>query len=364
MSHELRTPMNAILGFAQLIRRDKKEPVSERNRARLDQIHQGGEHLLRLIDDILDLSRIEAGRVSISMEPVGIAEVLAQIRTTLEPMAASQGVAVDVCSPPDGLPPVAADRVRLVQILMNFGSNAIKYNRPAGKVSFRVSAPDPDSVCLTVEDTGMGIPLEKQGKLFQPFQRAGQEAGPIQGTGIGLAITKRLAELMGGSVGFRSTPGQGSAFWVTVPAHASRHQAAPAAASSSRINVAAAKGGRKVLYVEDNPANVSFMQDLLSSFDGLSLVTAGTAEQGVALAQSFRPDVILMDINLPGISGIEAMRRLRGLPETQGIPVIALTAAASERDRQHGEQAGFYRYLTKPLKVDELLDTLEAVFDR
>ncbi len=362
MSHELRTPMNAILGFAQLLQRDKKESLSERHRERVGQILKGGEHLLRLIDDILDLSRIEAGGVSISTEPVGVVEVLAEVKATLDPIAAAQGIRVEVDALSAERPTVSADRTRLAQILMNFGSNAIKYNRPSGTVTFVVSAPRPEVVRLTVQDTGMGIPVEKQDKLFQPFQRAGQETGPIEGTGIGLVVSKRLAELMHGDVGFRSTPGAGSEFWVDMPVHESGLRPSPL--KGPRASAPARVSGerrRLVLYVEDNPANVLFMADLISTLDGIDLLTAPTAEKGVELAHARKPEVIIMDINLPGMSGLDALRALRAATETKDIPVIALTAAASPRDVERGMQAGFYRYLTKPVKVDEFLSAFEAL---
>jgi PAS domain S-box-containing protein len=362
MSHELRTPMNAILGFAQLLARDKREPLSARHRERVDQILRSGEHLLRLIEDILDLSRIEAGRVSISTEPVSVFEVLEEVHSTLESAAARAGTRLALEPAPNGLPPVSADRTRFMQIVMNFGSNAIKYNRPGGAVMLRASRGGTDCVRVTVTDTGMGIPVDKQDKLFQPFQRAGQETGPIEGTGIGLVISKRLAELMGGRVGFVSTPGVGSSFWVELPAHGAEWSGAGEIAVGQQA--AARLGGppgRSVLYVEDNPANVAFMREVLSDIDEIELVVAPSAEMGLDLARERRPDVVIMDINLPGMSGFDALLRLRDDPATSQIPVIALTAAASERDKLRGLQAGFYKYLTKPVKLDQLLEALQAL---
>jgi PAS domain S-box-containing protein len=362
MSHELRTPLNAILGFAQLLGRDKKEPLSERHKERVSQILRGGEHLLRLIDDVLDLSRIEAGRVSISTEPLAVSEVLNEVRATLEPSAARGGVRISLDSPVPDLPRIHADRTRFVQIVTNFATNAIKYNQPGGSVTVSARPSGDNILRVSVVDTGMGIPVESQDKLFQPFQRAGQETGPIEGTGIGLVITKRLAELMGGRVGFRSSPGKGSEFWVELPTESSRPAAAAVQDAGPEPTARLGETGRRlVLYVEDNPANVTFMRDVLGDFDGLDLATAPTAEMGIALALAHRPNVIIMDINLPGMNGLEALARIREEPAIATVPVIALTAAASERDRQRGLRAGFFRYLTKPVHVDELLQALEAI---
>jgi PAS domain S-box-containing protein len=362
MSHELRTPLNAILGFAQLLERDKREPLSERHKDRLHEILKGGEHLLRLIDDILDLSHIEAGGVSISTEPVSVADVLDEVRRTLGPIASREGIAIELESMPAGLCMVKADRTRFVQILTNYGSNAIKYNRPNGRVTFGVSNAQPGRVIVTVTDTGIGISAAKHDKLFQPFQRAGQEMGPIEGTGIGLVITKRLAELMHGTVGFRSVAGEGSEFWVDMPADDSTVVSVPEMAAPAR-EFARVPGHRRrlVLYVEDNPANVTFMRDLVTSLEGIELVATPTAEIGVDFARDHLPEVIIMDINLPGMSGLDALRMLRGSPTTKDIPVIALTAAASLRDKERGLLAGFSRYLTKPVKVDELVGALESL---
>jgi CheY-like chemotaxis protein len=217
-------------------------------------------------------------------------------------------------------------------------------------------------VRIAVRDTGIGIPAAKQAKLFQPFQRAGQETGPIEGTGIGLFITKRLAELMHGDVGFRSTEGEGSEFWVDLPIHADSPSVFPPrpAAVNAKLD-ASVPQRRSILYVEDNPANVEFMRDLIDSLEGFELLTAPNAERGIELAREHRPQIILLDINLPGLSGIEAMRVLQDDARTRDIPVIALTAAASERDQQLGMRAGFRRYLTKPVNVEQFVAALEEL---
>lgn len=362
MSHELRTPLNAILGFAQLLRRDRKEPLSERHLERVGQILAGGEHLLRLIDDILDLSRVEAGKVAISIEPLSVHDVLEHVRATLEPLAARAAVSLELAALPADLPLIVADRTRFAQILINFGSNAIKYNRPKGAVSFWVRQLEANRLRITVTDTGLGIPDNKQAKLFQPFQRAGQETGPIEGTGIGLFISKRLAELMQGEVGFTSVEGKGSDFWVDVPTDMSAACAVESQLRRVRTSERVLGNMRRVvLYVEDNPANVAFMRDLIGTFEYLELLVAPTGEIGVEFAREQQPALIIMDINLPGMSGLEAMHTLQSLPGTAHIPVVALSAAASERDKLRGVQAGFASYLTKPVDVEAFISIVEKI---
>ncbi len=362
MSHELRTPMNAILGFAQLLQRDRRNPLSPDQREKLGYVLQGGEHLLRLIDDILDLSRIEAGRVMISPEPVQVAEVLSEVQQTLAPMASRAGIALKVLPPADAVQ-VIADRTRLTQILINFGSNAVKYGKQGGSVEIRCEPSRPGRFRLLVEDDGIGIPLEKQDKIFQPFQRAGQEAGPIEGTGIGLSISKRLAELMRGSVGFTSTPGVGSAFWIELNAKGGAEESTSAKPPPEAPPAALAEAGSdfRIVYIEDNPSNIAFMQAVLEELPRVKLTTVPNAEVGIAVVRDSLPHVVIMDINLPGMSGYEATLKLREWPETRDIPVIALTAAAMLGDRSRLEAAGFYRYLTKPVKVPELLEVLERL---
>jgi PAS domain S-box-containing protein len=366
MSHELRTPLNAVLGFAQLLYRDKKNPLTERQKEKLDHILKGGEHLLHLIDDVLDLARIEAGRVAISVEPVSVLDVLENVQATLEPMAARADTKLEISPAPAADLRVSADRTRFAQILMNYASNAIKYGKAGSVVRFVATLPDEETVRVAVIDQGAGIPLDKQDKIFQPFQRAGQELGPIEGTGIGLAICKRLAEIMGGSVGFRSEPQAGSEFWVDLPRWKDAAVRDGRATDTVRAAVASplAEGEgapHTIVYIEDNPSNIAFMQDLIADFERVRLITAPSAEIGIELTRAQRPDVVIMDINLPGMNGFEAARKLREWPETRDIPVVALSAAAMMRDTQRSEAAVFYRYLTKPVNVDALIGTLEEL---
>ncbi len=356
MSHELRTPLNAVLGFAQLIQRDAT--LGERPRRLVDHVLKGGEHLLRLIDDVLDLARIEAGAVPLSLEAVAVGEVFEEVITALRALAEPRKMSLVIESADaEAIPVVRADRTRLVQIVLNYLSNAIKYGRPGGTATLRAKIGG-GWVRLSVVDDGPGIPAERQERLFQAFYRAGQETGPIEGTGIGLALTKRLAEMMHGRVGFRSDE-KGSEFWVELPIDAT-----PELRTSQ---VPELKGERArdrshtLLYVEDNPANLAFMDEVIRDLGVGKLVTAPTGELGVQLAEALSPALVIVDINLPGISGFEVLRRLRASETTAKTPVIALSASAMPRDVKRAEEAGFARYLTKPVRIDELAATLEKL---
>jgi PAS domain S-box-containing protein len=365
MSHEIRTPLNSILGFTQLLQRDKKSPPTERQLEKLDHVLRSGEHLLHLIDDVLDLSRIEAGRITISPEPVGLTEILAEVHTTLGPMASRMGISLVLEPLPPEMSRVRADRTRLSQILINYGSNALKYGRKGGRATLSVSALENDFIRVAVTDDGIGIPDDKQSKVFDPFERAGQEMGPIEGTGIGLAITKRLAELMGGCVGFRSEVGRGSTFWIDLPVHLGEPDLAQRDGElrSAPLQARGRAGNRRtIVYVEDNPSNVALMESLVQELEQFALVAVPTAEAGLDFILEHRPDVVFMDMNLPGMSGREAMRRLRQWPETENIPVIALTAAAMADQRERAKDAGFYRYLTKPIRIAEVVEVLDTLF--
>lgn len=351
VSHELRTPLNAVLGFAQLIERDKQTPLSPRQRERLGYVRKAGEHLLHLIDDILDLSRIESGNVAMSPEPVDIEDVMRMVRTTLEPMAERTGVSLTIEAPSPPLS-VLADRTRFAQILMNYGSNAIKYGRSGTNVRV-VAVQRADFVRVLVSDEGSGIPLDQQSKIFEPFHRAGQETGPIEGTGIGLAISRKLAQQMSGRVGFRSEEGKGSEFWVDLPSidPRERPEPKPGVASPPSEPQLPEQGRHVVVYVEDNPANLAVMEDFVRDLPFIDLRTAPTAEIGLALIRTHRPSLVLLDLNLPGMSGLEARKHLRDGADTRDIPVIAVTAAVQEAAKHAKE---FDRVVTKPIDFDRL----------
>ena len=360
MSHELRTPMNSILGFAQLLMRATRDPLTDRQARQVGLIVKSGNHLLRLIDDVLDFSRIETGAIKLSLEPVWLPEMADEVRTNLVALAQRFDVMLRTEFDP-GLPPVLADRTRLIQVLINLGTNAIKYNRPGGEVVLGAFADGHDRLNLTVSDTGHGIPASQLDALFEPFNRLGAEQGNIEGTVIGLTITKRLVELMNGRISVESTLGQGSVFAVSLPVTtAARAVAQPDVTGGT---VAAASGRRKLLYVEDNPSNIELMRDLIETLPGFELLVADRASTGLDLARAHNPDVIVLDINLPGMSGIDLLAELRRRPETAQTPVLALSAAAMDREIRRGRDAGFRHYLTKPLDISAFLAALEDVLD-
>jgi PAS domain S-box-containing protein len=373
MSHELRSPLNAILGFAQLMESASPMPTAAQA-ARIAQILQAGWHLLNLINEILDLSVIESGKVSLSQEPVSLAEVMGECQTMMEPQAQQRGIRMTF--PRFDHPSfVWADRTRLKQIVINLLSNAIKYNQEQGTVvvdctAIAPSASDsgaagPARTRISVQDTGAGLPPLKLAQLFQPFNRLGQEAGSVAGTGIGLVVTKQLAELMQGTLGVESTVGTGSVFWVELPATAAPELAGggnePAAQAQSRPPIGARR--RTLLYIEDNPANMMLVEQLIARRPDLMLLTAVNGILGIELARAHRPDVILMDINLPGISGIDALTILHEDPATAHIPIVAISANAMPRDIVFGIEVGFFRYITKPIKVKEFMDTLNVALE-
>ena len=366
MSHELRTPLNAILGFTQLMASDVPEP-NETQKQSIDQILQAGWYLLRLINEILDLSMIESRKVSMSQEAMSLTDVLLDCQAMIEPQAHSRRIQMTFLHLENEFY-VHADRTRVKQVLINLLSNAIKYNRPGGGVVVECLALKDARVRVTVKDTGVGLTPEQIKQLFQPFNRLGQESGNEEGTGIGLVVTKQLVELMGGTINVSSTVGVGSMFWVELNA-----------SSAPKLNYdgmneaeipyqnispdSASQAHHTVLYVEDNPANLALVEQLLARRKDIKLLTAINAHHGIQLARVYQPNAILMDINLPGISGFGALKILLADPTTRHIPVIALSANAMPRDVEKGMEAGFFRYLIKPIRVDEFMPALNIALE-
>ena len=357
MSHELRTPLSAILGFAQLMESGSPSPTTSQKRS-IDQILKAGWYLLELINEILDLALIESGKLPLSLEPISLTEVMQECQAMIEPQAQKSGIRMTF--PRFECPYfVIADRTRVKQILINLLSNAIKYNKVGGAVVVDCIASTPGRVRISVKDTGEGLTPDKLTQLFQPFNRLGKEAGIEEGTGIGLMVSKRLVELMKGEIGVESTVGKGSVFWIELNLTAEPQPAAAEPTAVARAQVQAGAQLRTLLYVEDNPANLMLVEDLIARRPDIRLLSAMDGNRGIEIARASRPDVILMDINLPGISGVQALKILRADPATAHIPVVALSANVIPRDIEKGLEAGFFRYLTKPIKVNEFMDTLD-----
>ncbi len=368
MSHELRTPMNAILGFGQLLEADSSEPLSPVQRQRVGEMLRGGHHLLELINEVLDIARIEAGTLQLVLQPVDAVALAQDCLSLVQPVAQARGVALvlvaaeaaegaDLSRQANAAHPLAlADATRLRQVLLNLLSNAIKFNRLAGQVRLSCRA-EADVVLIEVADQGPGITPEQLPRLFQAFERLDVD-GAVEGTGIGLALSRSLVALMHGEIGVHSTPGQGSVFWVRLPA-SSRPLAAPQAFEVAGA-VAAPGRCQRVLYIEDNEVNQLLMEGMLSHRPALVLRLAGLPEDGLAMAAAEPPDLILLDIQLPGMDGFEVLRRLREMPALRSVPVVAVSANAMAADLEDAQRAGFADYLTKPLHLPRLL----ALVDR
>ena len=356
MSHELRTPLNAVLGFAQLMASEKPPPPLRQQRS-LDQIMKAGWYLLRLINEILDLAMIESGRITMSHESMGLVDVLKDCHSMVAPLAQKRGVTLYFPEPDQALY-VHADRTRVKQVMINLLSNAIKYNREAGSVTVRCTAVE-NRVRISVDDTGEGLTADQLSQLFQPFNRLGRNDSSEEGTGIGLVVTRQLMELMDGSIGVDSEPGVGTTFWIELPSSTEPTLDVAAYSVQPTAGPVSASVQRTLLYVEDNPANLSLVEQLVERRGDLKLLTAIDGSLGLQLARTCAPDVILMDINLPGISGFGCLKILQTEPATARIPVVALSANAVPRDIARGLEAGFFRYLTKPINVIEFMDTLD-----
>jgi PAS domain S-box-containing protein len=357
MSHELRTPMNAILGFAQLLEMDELSAEQEEG---VSHIIRGGRHLLDLINEILDLSRIEAGRMSLSSEPVEVSEVLRETIELVGPLAAGREVRLITPAGCDHY--VLADRQRLKQVLINLVSNSIKYNRPGGLVTLTCDV-EGHRVRISVIDTGIGIPAERLAELFTPFERLGAERSDIEGTGLGLAVSKGLVEAMEGAMGVESGIGQGTTFWIEFPLTESPLVSAQVAEEEVEIPSASSGEKHRVLYIEDNLSNLRLIERVLLRRPAIELLAARTGVQGLEVAGQHFPDLILLDLNLPDIDGREVLQRLKTDPRCSAIPVVVLSADAIRGQRDRLLRAGAVEYLTKPLNVKKFLQVLDQTLD-
>ena len=394
MSHELRTPLNAVLGFAQLLERDIDHAPAATQRSHVQELMRGGRHLLRLINDVLDLSRIEAGALQLQLSTVDLPALVQDCLRLVQPMADERRItlalpaAADVAADPQNGGLVQADAMRLKQVLLNLLSNAIKYNRDGGRVSLSWHEDlATDTLRIDVTDTGPGLSAAQQERLFQAFERLDAARSSVEGAGIGLALSKSLVDLMCGKIGVHSVPGQGSRFWVRLargkasataapgattavaagvpaepPAPASLATAAPAAPAERAA--APLAPARSVLYIEDNPVNQVLMEGMLAQRPGLRLQLASLPETGLLMAAQAPPDLVLLDIQLPGIDGYEVLRRLRAQAATRAIPVVAVSANAMQADLDAALAAGFTDYVTKPLDLQRLLAVVDGLLAR
>ncbi len=358
MSHELRTPMNAILGFGQLLESDAQHPLAQRQQDWLREILRGARHLLDLINEVLDFGRIESGHLGLKPEPLLLADLVAESLALVRPLAQERQVRLMPSTGPLDQAWVMADRTRIKQILLNLLGNGIKYNRVGGQLQLacRLEAAE---VWLGVQDTGPGIAPEDQGRLFQPFERLGAARGDVEGTGIGLALSRRLLQAMGGSIGLDSEPGLGSTFWFRLPRSGEGAVLSGQPTTAPRqAALAAVPELQTVLYIEDNPVNVALMEAMLGRLSGVRLVSASVPTEGLRLAQQLQPALVLMDISMPGMDGFEVLARLRAHEATRDLPVVAVSANALPSDIEAARVAGFKAYLTKPLSLDSLLATV------
>ncbi len=365
VSHELRTPLNAVLGFGQLLELDD---LTDLQRESVTQITRGGRHLLDLINEVLDISRIESGQLSLSPEPVLVSELLADVVDLVRPLAEERGIHLISGEGRACDQYVLADRQRVKQVLLNLLGNGIKYNRQGGSVSIECAAGASGRLRIQVTDTGPGIPREKLGRLFVPFERLGAEQTTVEGTGIGLALSRRLAEEMGGTLDVESTVGRGSTFWAEFPVVEGPSERYSHLDPPSRVRGGSQDGegpGPAIVHIEDNLANIALIERVVAQRPGLTLISAMQGRLGVELARQHRPVLILLDLNLADLPGEEVLRQLREDPVTRGIPVVIISADAMPRQVQRLLSSGAQAYLTKPFDVRELLELVDrAVGER
>lgn len=363
MSHELRTPLNAILGFGQILEMDAKDEITKQN---IGEITSAGNHLLSLINDILDLSGIESGKLPLSIEDVFLKDVFMESLSLIMPLAKKRDIRVINPSSQCTGYHVRADYMRLKQVLLNLLSNAVKYNRKGGSITISGKSYPDSKMRISVTDTGMGMSESQLEQLFQEFNRVGAEQTDIEGTGIGLVITKCLVELMGGNIGVESQEGKGTSFWIELnQSESSEHisvEEEEKSADSTKVDNTE-KSKKTILYIEDNPANLRLVSQIIKQHSSHDLISAPDGRLGVELAMTQLPELILLDINLPHQDGYAVLKRLRETDETKNIPVVAVTANAMKNDIAKGKKAGFADYITKPIDFKKLLDAISKVLD-
>lgn len=363
MSHELRTPLNAILGFAQLLEMNTRNPLDTDQADAVNEIISSGKLLLKLIDDILDLAKIEARKADLTFENISISAIVDRSFRMMKFMASTHDIVLQKDSSIEKLPMIYADEMRTQQVLLNLISNAIKFNTAGGVVTISSCLDTKNKVRVNVVDTGNGIPKEKHSELFTPFNRLGTEMSDVPGTGIGLSVCKKLVELMGGNIGLESKSNCGSTFWFELPIATNEQKNATELHDSLNhtTEIDSNTFNALILYIEDNPSNIRLMETICDTLEGINLITKTNAEDGLIAARTDKPDLIILDVNLPKISGVEVARRLRQLPETQTIPILGLSALAMQSDIDNALQAGFSKYLTKPYELDELIATINEL---
>ena len=362
MSHELRTPLNAILGFGQLLERQNP---TEAQRTRVGHIISAGRHLLNLINEVLDISRIEAGNLQLSLEPVCLADALEEALSLMRPLAAERGTELSTSSEVNRTDYVMADRQRFKQVLLNLLTNAVKYTPPGGAVTVSYDSAGSGAMRIVVEDNGIGIAEEKLARLFTPFDRLGAEQTTIEGTGLGLALCQRLMHAMNGAIGANSAPGKGSTFWVELACTESPlERVAAVKLNGSRFQDAVDARKRTILYVEDNLSNLTLIEQMLADDTETRLITAMQGQLGIELARQHAPDVILLDLHLPDLPGWEVLSRLKRDDSTSDIPVVVISADATSRQIKRLMATGASAYLTKPLDMQEFFRVIDETTAR